>query len=336
MRRSYRRRWYGDGVTESPIVTVTLNPSMDRVLDAPRFVVGGNVRGRVVARYPGGKGVVVSRVLAALGSRSIATGMIGDEELTYFERFLEREGQGRIVTQFLVVRGKTRENITVVDPVDDTETHLREVGFEVQPSDVKRIASKVGLLAHRGAIMVFSGSIPPGVTPEAYVEIVRACRARGARVIVDSSGLALEAFRGEKLWMLKINAQELAPFAGCDAADESQLIEAARDLTTPRGGPVEHTVLTFGSAGAFLSSEEIELRGRVSVHPGRIASTVGCGDALLAGLLHGGRQHGDWTLAFREGLAAATANALGREAGRIRTEDVDEFRGGCFIDEIER
>ncbi len=157
-------RWYGEGVTESPIVTVTLNPSVDRVIEAPRFAVGSNVRGNVVARYPAGKGVVVSRVLATLGSRSIVTGLIGSEELNYFETFLERVGEGRIITQFLVARGRTRENITVVDPVEDTETHVREIGFEVREDDVVRITSKVGLLAHRGALMVFSGSIPPGVS----------------------------------------------------------------------------------------------------------------------------------------------------------------------------
>jgi len=322
-------------VTESPIVTVTLNPSVDRVLEAPRFELGANVRGRVVARYPAGKGVVVSRVLATLGARSIATGLIGVEDLAYFERFLELVGEGRIVTQFLVVRGATRENITIVDPVDDTETHVREYGFKVREADVARIASKVGLLAHRGALMVFSGSIPPGVTPERYVEMVRSCRSRGARVIVDSSGVALEAFRGEKLWMLKINAQELAGFSGCDPRDEDALARAARALTTEAGGPVEHMVVTFGAEGALLLSPDAKLRGRVSVHPGRIASTIGCGDALLAGLLHGGRRTGDWREAFREGLAAATANALGREAGLIDPRDVEEFRQGCFIDDVE-
>lgn len=330
--RSYRGRWYGEAVNESPIVTVTLNPCVDRVLEAPQFAVGSNVRGQVVARYPAGKGVVVSRVLAALGSRSIATGLIGVRDLSYFERFLEDVGDGLIVTQFLVVRGDTRENITVVDPVDDTETHLREIGFEVQPEDVTRIRSKVGLLGHRGALMVFSGSIPPGVTPEVYVDTVRSCRARGARVIVDSSGVALDAFRGERLWMLKVNARELADFASIDAADEGELTRAARALTTTEGGAVENMVLTLGAEGALVLTPEVEMRGRVSVHPGRIASTVGCGDALLAGLLHGGRTHGEWDEAFRDGLAAATANALSREAGRIDHEDFEEFRQMCFID----
>jgi len=321
-------------VIDVPIVTVTLNPSVDRVMEAPRFAVGANVRGSVVARYPAGKGVIVSRVLAALGTRSIATGLIGQEELAYFERFLEDVGGGRIITQFLVVRGKTRENITVVDPVEDTETHLRELGFETQPEDVKRIASKVRLLAHRGALMVFSGSIPPGVTPERYVEMVRSCRAQGARVIVDSSGVALSAFKGEKLWMLKVNARELAEMSGVDPADEAALEATARSLTDREGGPVENMVLTFGAEGALVLSPEAEMRGRVSVHPGRIASTIGCGDALLAGLLHGGRRHGEWGEAFKDGLAAATANALGREAGRIELDDVEEFRSMCFIDDL--
>ena len=190
----------------------------------------------------------------------------------------------------------------------------------------------MGLLGHRGSLMVFSGSIPPGIAPYEYVNIVRFCRAHGARVIVDSHGEALEAFRGEKLWMVKCNAYELAEFAGVDETDEAALCDAARALSAAGGGKVEHVVLTLGAEGALLITPEHELRGRVSVHPGRVISTVGCGDALLAGLLHGGRTHGDWEEAFRDGLAAATANALGREAGLINLEDYEEFRLGCFID----
>lgn len=318
----------------SPVVTVTLNPCVDRVLEAPRFSVGASVRGKVVARYPAGKGVIVSRVLATLGTRSIATGLIGREELNYFERFLEREGNGRIITQFLVVRGETRENITVVDPVEDTETHLREIGFDVQPEDVLRISSKVRLLGRRDSLIVFSGSIPPGVEPETYVEIVRSCRARGARVIVDSNGAALKAFRGERLWMLKINADELGAFAKVDPTDETALADAARALRDRDEGRIEHVVVTFGAEGALLLTSDTELRGRVSVHPGRIASTVGCGDALLAGLIHGGLADSGWEHAFREGLAAATANALSQEAGLIDPEDVAEFRQMCFFDDV--
>lgn len=325
---------YGGRVSTVPIVTVTLNPCVDRVLEAPRFSVGSNTRGRIVARYPAGKGVIVSRVLGTLGTRSVATGLIGREDLDYFERFLEREGQGRIVTQFLVVRGKTRENITVVDPVDETETHLREIGFEVQPEDVERISSKVRLLGRRDSLMVFSGSIPPGISPEKYAEIVRSCRARGARVIVDSNGEALSAFREEHMWMLKLNAGELAEFAGVDEADESALVGAAHDLMAAEGGRIDHVVITFGADGALLLASDVRLRGRVSVHPGRIASTVGCGDALLAGLLHGLRKGSEWDESFRWGLAAATANALSQEAGLIDIEDVAEFRQMTFIDDV--
>jgi len=325
---------YGERVNASPIVTVTLNPCVDRVLEAPRFAVGSNVRGRVVARYPAGKGVIVSRVLATLGTRSVATGLIGREELNYFESFLERQGQGRITTQFLVVRGETRENFTVVDPVDDTETHLREIGFAVQPEDVTRISSKVRLLGRRDSLMVFSGSIPPGITPEVYAEIVRSCRARGAWVVVDSNGAALDAFKGERMWMLKINATELAGFAGVDPHDEASLVRAARGLTSWEGGRVDNVVITFGAEGALLLTPEIQLRGRVSVHPGRVVSTVGCGDSLLAGLLHGHRKGYDWETSFKEGLAAATANALSQEAGLIDPEDVAEFRQMCFLDDV--
>src|SRR5690606_31031305 len=108
-------------------------------------------------------------------------------ELAMFEEHLEEVGGNRIVCQLLIVRARTRDNVTIVDPIDDTETHIRDEGFEVRPEDVARIASKLALLASDESIMVFAGSLPPGVSSSAFAHMVERCSERGATIVVDTS-----------------------------------------------------------------------------------------------------------------------------------------------------
>ena len=318
------------------VVTVTLNPAVDRVLEAPGFGIGKHVKARRIALYPAGKGINVSRVLATLGTRSVATGLVGRNELAMFEEHLERTGEGRVVCQLLIVRARTRDNTTIVDPVEDTETHVRDEGFQVQPEDVARIGSKLAMLARPGVMMAFCGSLPPGLEPGDFAAIVRRCRDLGARVVVDTSREALEALRGERLWMAKLNAAELETLAQRPTGTLEETIGAARALCTRTGGVVDHVVATRGADGAVLVGEGHAMRGWVSVHPGRIVSTVGCGDSLLAGMLSVlARSPDAWEAALREGLAAATANACTREAGFFDPSDLYEFRDVASIEAID-
>jgi len=320
---------------EIRVVTVTLNPAVDRVLEAPGFAVGRHVKAKRIALYPAGKGVNVSRVLATLGTRSVVTGLVGKNELGMFEEHLERAGEGRIVCQLLIVRARTRDNTTIVDPVEDTETHVRDEGFHVQPDDVTRIGSKLGMLARPGVMMAFCGSLPPGLEPSAFAAIVRRCRDLGAKVVVDTSREALEALRGERLWMAKLNAAELETLAQRPTETLEQTIEASRALSVHGGGVVDHVVATLGADGAVHIGEGGDLRGWVSVHPGRIVSTVGCGDSLLAGMLSIlARDAKAWERAMREGLAAATANACTREAGFFDPNDLYEFRDVATLEHV--
>ncbi len=317
------------------IVTVTLNPAVDRVLEAPQFIVGAHTRARRIGWYPAGKGVNVARVLATLGSRCVATGFVGIGELAMFEEYLERVGQGRVVTQLLVVRGRTRDNITIMDPVLDTETHIRDEGFQVQPDDVRRISSKVGLLSREGTIMAFSGSLPKGVSLGDFRSMIHRCNDLGAHAVVDTSESVLEALRGEPLWMAKLNAAELATLSSMPTTTEEQTIAAARAICLSSGGAVENVIATRGAAGAILISPRAELIARVFVHPGRIANTVGCGDALLAGVLREWSRSGDWTSAMRRGVAVATASAVSRTPGTLNLEDVQEFWDVAGVDPLD-
>lgn len=316
------------------VVTVTLNPAVDRVLEAPQFKVGSHVRAKRIGWYPAGKGINVARVMATLGGRCIATGFVGKGELAMFEEYLERVGEGRIITQLLVIYGRTRDNVTIQDPVLDTETHIRDEGFQVQPEDVRRITSKVGMLARPGTVLAFCGSIPPGLSLGDFRSLIHRCQDPGAFVVVDTSDRVLESLRGEPLWMVKVNAQELATLSGRPADTFERAADAARSLCTSHGGKVEHVVATRGAEGAIFVSPGLELVSRVFVHPGRIANTVGCGDSLLAGMLYEWNRTGDWNRALRKGVATATATATSRVPGTFSLEDVQEFWDAAMVEPL--
>jgi 1-phosphofructokinase family hexose kinase len=312
-------------VIESRIVTITLNPAVDRVMRVERFRVGQHCPARRTGHYPAGKGVNVSRVLAVLGVRSVATGFVGQKELGMFEEYLEHIGGGRITTQLLVVRGRTRDNITIIDPIDDTETHLRDVGFSVTRDDVVRVSSKVGMLARPDSILCFSGSMPPGVCVGDLRSMLHRCEDAGARAVVDTNRQVLRSIVGERFWMLKANAEELATMTGMPTETEDEAIRAARAMTRAHGGSVEWVIATRGEHGAILIGPETELLARTFVHPGLVMSTVGCGDALLAGVLSSVVRNFPWSEALRMGVAAGTANAVSREAGEISSADIEMF-----------
>jgi len=312
-------------VSESRIVTITLNPAVDRVMLVERFRVGQHCPAKRTGHYPAGKGVNVSRVLAVLGVRSVATGFVGQRELGMFEEYLEQVGRGRITTQLLVVRGRTRDNITIVDPIDDTETHLRDEGFKVSRDDVVRISSKVGMLARRDSILCFCGSLPPGVCTGDFRSMLHRCEDAGAKAVVDTNQRVLRAIASERFWMLKANAVELAAITAMSTESESEVIAAARALTRSGGGGIEWVIATRGEQGAILVGPNTELVARTFVHPGLVMSTVGCGDSLLAGVLSCVIRKRSWEEAIRMGVAAGTANAVSREAGEISTEDIQAY-----------
>ena len=319
----------------SRIVTVTLNPAIDKIVEAARFAVGKHLPARRIGRHPAGKGINVAKFLAMLGSRCVATGLIGRDELTLFEEYLERVGERRITTQLLVVRGQTRENITIVDPVMDTETHVREQGFQVQRDDVRRITSKIGMLAREDTTIILAGSIPKGVTPGDFRTILHRCQDHGARIVVDAGAGLIEALRGEPVWMVKLNSEELAAMSGMSTASEQETIDAATAVSTVGGGSSRYVIATRGAEGACLIGPDISVIARVFVHPGLISNTVGCGDALLAGTIHEWNSSHDWRAALRFGVATATAKAVSRTPGSFEVGEIQGFYETAMMEEIQ-
>ncbi|NQU75204.1 MAG: 1-phosphofructokinase family hexose kinase [Planctomycetes bacterium] len=291
------------------IVTVCLNPSIDRIIEVDNFTIGEHQVGRELMRTPGGKAVNVSRVLANLNVPSTATGFMGAQNRFNFEHLLT----GPMITdEFVTLAGRTRENVTIVDPSRGQETHVRDVGLAVNEQALSALADKLTRLSTIGSIVIFAGSLPPGLTPDDLARLVRISAAAGARVAVDTSGPALAAMRDMPLWLIKPNRTELAQLLGlelhntADTADTAQILAAGRQA---RKCDKQNVLLSSGGEGAFLFTDRQVLHAQVDLPAGLLLNTVGCGDALLGAFIAGLWRHLPIEQALSDACACAAASA---------------------------
>ncbi|MDP9831212.1 1-phosphofructokinase [Kineosporia succinea] len=258
------------------IITLTPNPSLDKTLQIPRLERGAVVRasgGRVDA---GGKGVNVSRALAAHGLASTAVLPLGGAAGARLAELLDLAGvPARVVT----VAGEPRVNVTVAEP-DGVTTKINEPGPALSLSEVSEMVDAVVGLVSPGTWVAGCGSLPSGVPDSFYADLVPRLRDLGAHVVVDTSGPALRAVLAAGPDLVKPNLEELVEAVGRPLSTLGDVVSAARELLE-RG--ISTVLASLGADGAVLVSSGVCLYGTARVS--RPLSTVGAGDALLAGYL---------------------------------------------------
>jgi 1-phosphofructokinase len=306
--------------TQPSIIAVALNPAIDRTLQVRNLELGGHQRGNLVAVQPAGKAVNVARVLGSLGTPSVLTGFVGEGDGPRFERSF---AGSPVRVALLEVSGRTRENITLVDPDRRLETHIRDAGFPVTPRDLARLIDVLAPHMRPDACVIFSGSLPPGMDAAMFADLLALCRDRGTRVAVDSSGPGLDAVRRtEGLWLVKPNRAELAELVGRAVTSDDDVLAAAAAVR----GRVGELAVTLGADGACLFTPEGAWRARLAAPSpaaqSRIVKTVGSGDAFLAGLLHAHREGRAPADRLRLAVACGTASTFQPSAGQIDPADV--------------
>ncbi|KRF42502.1 1-phosphofructokinase [Terrabacter sp. Soil811] len=260
------------------IVTLTPNPSIDRavLIDALRR---GEVHRATSSRIdPGGKGVNVSRALAAQGGSTIAVLPSGGPEGHLLEELLEAAGVGHVSVP---VCGSVRMNISVLEP-DGTTTKLNEPGPDLSADEVESLLATTLEHADGAQWVVGCGSLPPGAPTDLYAGLVGRVRERGLRVAIDSSGAPFAAAVAAKPHLIKPNHEELAELVGHDLPTLGHVRDAARELVA---GGIDVVAVSLGGDGALLVTADECAHARATITAP--LSTVGAGDCMLAGLLHG-------------------------------------------------
>jgi 1-phosphofructokinase len=261
--------------TSFDIVTVTLNPAIDRTVTIHHFTAGTVNRVEDVRSNPGGKGVNVASSLADAGHRVAVTGFFGRDNTASFEALFTRK---KIADHFVRIAGQTRVGIKVVDPALNQTTDINFPGPAPSPADLDALTQQIAALD--AACFVLAGSLPPGVDPTIYRSLVTALKARGKRVVLDASGeplpLALEA----RPHLFKPTIDELGELLGQSLKGEAAVVAAARELIA-RG--IEQVVVSMGKDGAcFVTANEVVIARPPDVE---VRSTVGAGDAMVAGIV---------------------------------------------------
>ncbi|HEY6796671.1 MAG TPA: 1-phosphofructokinase [Kineosporiaceae bacterium] len=264
------------------IITVTPNPSLDRTLELDHLVRGALNRAAGVRVDPGGKGVNVSRALAAHGLKTTAVLPLGGAGGVRLGQLLTVDG---IEVRAVPVAAGVRTNITLAEP-DGTTTKLNEPGPQLRTGEVEALRRAVLDEAAAGTWVVCCGSLPRGVAPDFFASLVGPLHRRGARVAVDTSGDALRAVLSagrsadQMPDLVKPNHDELAEAVARPLATLGDVVLAAAEL---RDRGVGAALVSLGADGAVLVDGAGAAHAEARV--GRPRSTVGAGDALLAGFL---------------------------------------------------
>ncbi|HEX6888501.1 MAG TPA: 1-phosphofructokinase [Candidatus Nanopelagicales bacterium] len=278
------------------IVTVTLNPSLDRTLAVAALHRGEVMRATSTLEDPGGKGVNVTRFLTARGNRSLAVLPLGGSIGRAMVGALTDEG---IPHRSVVIAGATRSNVTIVEP-DGTTTKLNEPGPDLTPLEVDGILAAVAQAAVSGGWVVVAGSLPGDLDPAVVGELARVARMAGSRFALDTSGRALvDGVPDAKPDVIKPNDEELGSLVGREVTSLDDVLDACVEAQALGAGAV---VCSLGADGALLVDGEGRWRATGPRVP--VSSTVGAGDSLLAGFLHAG---GSGPEALRVGVAWASA-----------------------------
>ncbi len=285
------------------VLTVTLNPALDLTVQLPALRLGEVNRSDNLQVHAAGKGLNVAQVLADLGHQLTVTGFLGEANAQPFEQLFAARG---FADEFVRVAGETRSNIKLAE-ADGRITDINGPGLEVGAAQRDELLARLERLVPGHELVVVAGSLPRGVELPWFVELLQRLARLGARVALDTSGAALREGLALTPWLIKPNEEELAQARGLDPADAQALADEARRLNAR----IEHVVMSQGAAGVSWFSPAAAWHAQPPKV--RVVSTVGAGDSLLAGMLHGllAGWPAERTLAHATAIAAQAVGQIG-------------------------
>lgn len=263
----------------SSIVTVTLNPAIDQTAAIPNFRAGEVNRVQWEQADPGGKGVNVASFLSDFGVSATVSGFLGKENLDSFQTWFDHKS---IFNRFVPIAGRTRTNIKIIDEVQDQVTDINFPGLAPTAAEVEILERVIDELAIDHDWFILAGSLPAQVDAGLYAKLTQRLKAQGKTVVLDASGESFRQAIGAAPYAIKPNLDELQEGLGRSLTSKPEIVQAARELLAKGIGCI---VVSMGAEGALFVEPETALWAR----PPRVevVSTVGAGDAMVAGFITG-------------------------------------------------
>lgn len=304
------------------IYTVTLNPSIDYVVYMNGEVQPGAVnRIQKDRKFPGGKGINVSRILSQLSIENKALGFIGGFTGKFIEDTLEKE---MIQTEFVQVDEDTRINVKVKS---SNETEINGPGPHISSIKAEELINQLSELT-KDDVVVLSGSKPAGLSESYYQEIIEKLVQSGTQFVVDTTGKELQDSLASKPLMIKPNNHELEELYNVSIETEADMIFYGKKLVEEGA---QNVIISMAEKGAMLFTETGVYHGKAP--KGNLKNSVGSGDSMVAGFTGIFAKTNDSLEAFKYGIACGSATAFEEDLATI--DKIEALLPQIEINELE-
>jgi len=261
------------------IATITLNPAIDQTASIQNFRAGEVNRVTWEQSDPGGKGVNVASFLSEFELTVTASGFLGKDNTELFRAFFDRKG---IRDRFILIPGQTRTNIKIIDEVQNQVTDVNFPGQSPTREDIASLHRMIDELAIGHDWFILSGSLPAGVSPDIYRELTQRLKAQGKTVVIDASGESFRQAIQVTPYAIKPNLEELQDGLGRSLNSNAEIVQAAGELVAQG---IACVIVSMGAKGAiFVTADQAVWARPPQVE---VVSTVGAGDAMVAGFVTG-------------------------------------------------
>ena len=295
------------------ICTLTLNPSLDYIVQVDHFKEGAINRIAREEMLAGGKGINVSTVLNTLGAETCALGFIAGFSGDEIQRQLNEKG---IRTDLIRVSdGYSRINLKMKS---DLETEINGKGPDISEDELACLMTKIENLSGED-ILVLSGSVPKSLPEDIYALITRTAAAKGILTVVDAEGDLLQQTISYRPFLIKPNHHELSAIFHADITTREEAVPYAKKL---QEAGARNVLVSMAGAGAVLADENGEV-WFAEAPEGTVVNSVGAGDSSVAGFLYGYLSSHDYGTALKTAVSAGSASAF--SIGLASKEDIVEL-----------
>jgi 1-phosphofructokinase family hexose kinase len=312
------------------ILTVTLNAAIDRTVAVPSFQLGHRHRAVERRTVAGGKGVNVARALKLLGRPVIATGLAGGPTGT---RILEQLTEQSILNDFTRIGDESRTNLAVIDPTSGEQTEINERGPSVTPDEIDRFVEKLLYLAQGAAFCVIAGSVPPGIDASVYARLVAELQGLGVSVLLDTDGDPMRAGLRAGPGVVAPNLGEAEEAVGHEFDGPDDLLLGLRGLIEM--GAAEAVITREAGCVAILGEPAERRRYEAEIEPLEPVSTVGSGDAFLAGFVAARYRGGSPRECLAYGVACGADSTQHFGAGTVDPDEVERLVPRVVVRELD-
>ncbi len=313
------------------IITVTLNAAIDKSLSVPNFRLGRRHRTVEQTTMPGGKGVNVARTLKTLGQPVIATGFAGGSTGT---RIVEQLTTESILFDFVRIREESRTYTAVFDPTNGETTEINERGPAVSAKEIELFRDKLVYLARGADVVVFAGSLPRGIDPVVYSDLIKELRKLDVLTVVDADGEPMRLAVRAEPDVISPNVIEAEELVGHEFNDEEDRVIAVREMVEL--GAREAIMTLPDGCVASVVVDGASVLHRVWISPREAVAAVGAGDAFLAGFVAARYTGASAAECLRFGVACGAESTQRLGAGLIDAREVDRLLGEIEIERLDQ